>query len=184
MMYLDELLTKKDVVKTINQNMDALLYYVPEINYMIGFDQREPQQNYDLWNHVLLSLYRAEEIKCDDVDVRLALLLHDIAKPMCFVEGEVRTYPDYADESAKTSYKILRRLNYSDKEINKILYLVRNHNRAISDTLINRKPELAFKLYEVQYCDALAQNQKYLSRRMNYLSLTKKKIIKRSNITK
>ena len=37
-MSLEELLNNTNIVMTINQNMDTLLCYIPEIEEMIGFD--------------------------------------------------------------------------------------------------------------------------------------------------
>ena len=49
--YLEELLTRDNVVEGINTNINTILFYIPEINYMIDFDQKHPHHNYDLWHH-------------------------------------------------------------------------------------------------------------------------------------
>ena len=81
--YLEGLLTSNNVVANINTNINTLLFFIPEIKYMMNFDQKHPCHNYDLWNHTLLTLYNAEELSYNDFDTRLALLLHDIGKPFC-----------------------------------------------------------------------------------------------------
>jgi hypothetical protein len=63
--------------------------------------------------------------------------------------------------------------------INKILYLIKNCNGIIDDDVIERNPVLAEKLYEVQYCDIMAQDTKYLKDRVDYLTTTNYKLKKR-----
>ena len=178
-MSLEELLNNTNIVMTINQNMDTLLCYIPEIEEMIGFDQKHPHHHYDLWNHTLLALYIAEENGFLDYDVRLALLLHDIGKPFAYIEGPIRHYYNVSGASTKMAYVILKRLGYEEAFINKILYLIKNCNGIIDDDVIERNPVLAEKLYEVQYCDIMAQDTKYLKDRVDYLTTTNYKLKKR-----
>lgn len=178
-MFIDELLMGDNIISKINQNMDTLLYYIPEIRSMIGFDQKHPHHNYDLWNHTLLALYNAEVQEFNDLDVRFALLLHDIGKTECFVEGQVRRYYNHSIYSSKIAQSILERLGYSNEFKNLVLYLIKNHDSAMSDELIKDNSVLAEKLYEVQYCDSFAHNPKYLKKRLDYLTDAKKRIIKR-----
>ena len=109
-MSLEELLNNTNIVMTINQNMDTLLCYIPEIEEMIGFDQKHPHHHYDLWNHTLLALYIAEENGFLDYDVRLALLLHDIGKPVCFIDGDIRHYYNHSLYSAKIFFKLIHKM--------------------------------------------------------------------------
>ena len=172
-MSLEELLNNTNIVMTINQNMDTLLCYIPEIEEMIGFDQKHPHHHYDLWNHTLLALYIAEENGFLDYDVRLALLL----------DGDIRHYYNHSLYSAKIAKSFFKKTGYSKQFIKMVLFLIKNHDCPISDILIDKDPLLAKKLYEVQYCDSLAHNPKYLKKRLDYLSGTKTKLIKRG-ITK
>ncbi len=179
-MNIEKILNSTDVVMKINQNMDTLLYCIPEIENMIGFDQKHPHHHYDLWNHTLLALYMAEENGFFGYDVRLALLLHDIGKPVCFVDGDIRHYHNHSIYSAQIAQKFLEKTKYTKEFNNRVLFLIKNHDYPISDNLIKKNLELARKLYEVQYCDSLAHNPKYLKKRLDYLSDVKIKLIKRS----
>lgn len=187
--YLNELLTKDNVVANINTNINTLLFFIPEIKYMMNFDQKHPCHNYDLWNHTLLTLYNAEELSYNNFDTRLALLLHDIGKPFSYQEGNIRHYPNHNIVSAKMAYTILKRLGYKEDYINTITYLIKNHDKAISDELIRSDPELAQKLYQIQHCDVLAHSPQYAGKRTDYLyetntKIQKTRVEKRSKIIK
>mgnify|MGYP004548794893 CR=1 FL=1 len=174
-MSLKDILSGENVVANINENMDKILSYIPEISFLIGFDQKDPDHNLDLWNHTLLALYYSD----DEFDVRLALLLHDIGKPFAYIEGPIRHYYNVSGASTKMAYVILKRFGYEEAFINKILYLIKNCNGIIDDEVIERNPVLAEKLYEVQYCDIMAQDTKYLKDRVDYLTTTNYKLKKR-----
>ena len=70
-----------------------------------------------------------------------------------------------------------------------ITYLIKNHDKAISDELIRSDPELAQKLYQIQHCDVLAHSPQYMAKRIEYLyetdiKIQKEKVEKRSKIRK
>ena len=188
-MNLQEILEQNDLVMSINNNFNVLSFYIPEIECMVELNQKQPQHQHDLWNHTLLSLFRAEENDYTDFDVRLALLLHDIGKPFAYIEGPIRHYYNVSGASTKMAYVILKRLGYEEAFINKILYLIKNCNGIIDDDVIERNPVLAEKLYKIQYCDALAHNPQYMAKRIEYLyetdiKIQKEKVEKRSKIRK
>ena len=79
-MFLSEILMRENVVASINQNIDKLLYFIPELKCMMGFQEKESNYNLDLWNRTLLSLFNSEA----DLDVRLVILLRDIGKPFLY----------------------------------------------------------------------------------------------------
>lgn len=73
-MDLQEILEQNDLVMSINNNFNVLSFYIPEIECMVEFNQKQPQHQHDLWNHTLLSLFRAEEN--DYTDLMLDLLYY------------------------------------------------------------------------------------------------------------
>ena len=162
---LKEILLSDDVVEAINNNIDYLLDVIPEIKPMIGFPHNNPNHHLDVWNHTLLAL----SLSACDFDIRLTLLLHDIGKPFSYQDGIVRHFKNHQVVSMVMTKKILKRFNYTDEYINKICYLVRNHDYPISDTQITNNYNLAMKLYEIQRCDALAHHPDRLEKRKQYL---------------
>ena len=116
-MYLYGILTSDNIVESINKNMDYILDIIPEIKYMIGFDQNHPDHHLDVWEHTLCALSMSEK----DFEIRLSLLLHDIGKPFSYQDGEVRHFRGHQRVSSDMSRIILKRLGYSKEFVDKIL---------------------------------------------------------------
>ena len=168
-MDLKTILLSDDVVKSINKNLDYLVEIIPEIKFMFGFTQDHPHHHLDVWNHTLLALSLSKK----DFDVRLGLLLHDIGKPFSYQDEEVRHFRGHAKKSSLMAREILNRLNFDEEYINYMCYLVNNHDKKITDELIEKDYDLCLKLYEMQRCDALAHHPDSLEKRKKYLEKTK-----------
>ena len=172
-MSLQEILLSDDIVKSINDNEDELLFIIPEIKHMIGFEHNHPHHHLDVWEHTLLALSLSEK----DFDIRLCLLLHDIGKPFSYQDGEVRYFKNHPKVSAEMSKEILQRLGFDEDYSEYICYLIENHDTPISDEQIQANYELAIKLFKIQRCDALAHHPNKLEKRKDYLNKTKKKLL-------
>jgi poly(A) polymerase/tRNA nucleotidyltransferase (CCA-adding enzyme) len=69
-----------------------------------------------------------EKCPSDKLEVRLAAFLHDIGKPMTKQgEGELATFYGHEYVGARITVKILERLKYPKKVIDKTVLLVKNH---------------------------------------------------------
>lgn len=171
-MTLEKILLSDDVVKSINDNLDYMLIKIPEIEYMMGFDQNHPNHHLDVWNHTLLALSLSEK----DFDVRLTLLLHDIGKPFSYQDREVRHFKNHPKVSAIMTKDILTRLGYSDSYVEYITKLVKNHDKGIDKKLIEEDRLFCLKLYKIQRCDILAHNPKKLEKGISYLNNINKEL--------
>ena len=167
---LKNILLTIDVVESINNNIDLLFSIIPELSYMVGFDQKHPHHHLDVWNHTLLAL----SISKNDFDIRISLLLHDIGKPFSYQDEEIRHFRHHAITSKIISYNILKRIGFNDDFINKICYLIEKHDTLILLEDVEKNYELEYKRYEIQKCDALAHNPEKLDKRLKYLNKTKK----------
>jgi len=169
---LQQILTKDDIITSINENIYDLLNIIPEIKDMIGFEHNHPHHHLDVWNHTLLALSTSP----NDFKIRLVLLLHDIGKPHSYQDLEVRHFQGHADKSSEIANNILTRLEIKQEEINEICYMIKYHDTMISDELINNNKLLAQILFKIQTCDALAHNPTKLEKRKRYLMSLNKKI--------
>lgn len=173
---IKRILTNEDILNSINDNINILLEFIPEIRYMIGFEHNHPHHHLDVWKHTLYALSLSE---CD-FDIRLTLLLHDIGKPFSCQAGEVRHFHGHPKMSAYISKLILNRLGFEHEYINKICYLVENHNTPITEADVIDNYNLQLKRFAIQRCDSLAHHPDKLSKRKAYLDKTK--ILLKNNI--
>lgn len=103
-----------------------LKYIIPELEKGIGVSQNR-HHIYTIYRHSVLALKFASERKYD-LEVRLAALFHDIAKPQTKRgEGENSTFYNHDIVGAKFSANILQRLKFPKTTIEKVAHLVRNH---------------------------------------------------------
>jgi poly(A) polymerase len=102
---------------------------LPEIKAFQGVEQSpEHHPEGDVWIHTLLML-EGLSAGCP-VTLALGVLLHDVGKPGTFERGEDRIrFHGHVDLGVEIGEKILRRLRYSNAEIEQALALVANHMR-------------------------------------------------------
>jgi len=101
-----------------------LNFVIPELEN--GFDIAQNRHHiYSVYTHCVLALKFCPSKK---LEVRLASLLHDIAKPQTKRgEGEFATFYNHDHVGAKVAKKILQRLKFSSEIIEKVFLLVDNH---------------------------------------------------------
>ena len=108
------------------RELDLLIYIIPELEENYGVSQNK-HHIYDCYKHAVLSLEFAAKRKFN-IHVRMASLLHDIGKPAAKRgKGEDATFYNHEMIGAKMTVKILDRLRFPKKDIEKISKLVRYH---------------------------------------------------------
>lgn len=101
-----------------------LSYVIPELEAGVGVAQNR-HHIYTIYEHSIRTLQSCPSLK---PEVRLAALLHDIAKPQTKAgEGPDSTFYNHDYVGAKVTEKILRRLRFPAKIIAKTTLLVKNH---------------------------------------------------------
>ncbi len=159
---LSRTLTGRAAGRALLENSRIVARIMPELAPAMGFDQRNPHHCLDVWEHSV----RALESAPPELPVRLALLLHDAAKPLCCTEDEegVRHFYGHAAESAGLAEQLLRRLRYDNKTARLVTELVRRHDLPLdcSPKTLRRRlhqygADFLRQLIEVQRADCLAQ---------------------------
>ncbi len=102
-----------------------LEYVLPELLEGVGVAQ-DSEAAPDVFEHLLLSTNGAA---AERPDIRLAALLHDIAKPRTRVEDEDGAVHFYGhdEQSAQMAVEILGRLRLPKREIDHVAHLIRHH---------------------------------------------------------
>jgi [protein-PII] uridylyltransferase len=124
----------KNVGKTLSvmNELGVLSAYLPEFKDMIGFFQPGVYHCYTADEHTLIAIQNIEKLSDDETQLGqiynsipekdllyLALLFHDIAKPISVSGHEI-----IGGEVAST---VMIRLGYEEKEIELVKFLVRHH---------------------------------------------------------
>tara|TARA_Y100000310_G_C20672439_1_gene811046 strand:+ start:374 stop:1822 length:1449 start_codon:yes stop_codon:yes gene_type:complete len=108
------------------RELKLLQYIIPELEEGLKIKQNK-HHVYDCFEHAVLSLKYASK-QSFNIHVRLASLLHDIAKPRVKKgRGQSATFYNHEIVGAKMTSQILNRLKFSKKDIEKIVKLVRFH---------------------------------------------------------
>ena len=108
------------------RELGLLKYIMSELEEGFGVSQNK-HHIYDCYWHSVKALEYSAKKKFN-MQVRVASLLHDIAKPRVKAgKGEDATFYNHEVVGAKMTYEILTRLKFSKKDIEKITKLVRYH---------------------------------------------------------
>lgn len=105
----------------------------PEISQMIGVEQREEYHHKDVFYHTLEVVDNISR-KTDNVWLKFAALVHDIAKPRTkkFVEGTGWTFHGHEELGARMMKSIFRRMKLPLSQLDYMEKLIRLHLRPIA----------------------------------------------------
>ena len=164
----------------LEQYGGVLAAVLPEIQPSMGFLQRNPFHNRDVWQHTLEALGKSRP----DPIVRWALLLHDLGKPDCFTLDDrgIGHFYGHPQRSMELAEQILDRFHGDKKTRDTICLLVRDHDREAPATIKNARRWIARYgrdnvrlLLEVKRCDCLAHvdTPKTRARYNNLMEMTR-----------
>ena len=160
---MDKLLCGSHVLPVLLNWPDVLAMFLPEIAPCVGFNQHNRHHIYDVWGH---SAHAVAAVPAEVV-LRWTMLLHDIGKPACFTRDEqgVGHFYGHPAISADLAADICRRLRMDNRTAERIVTLVRWHDRDIARTekaiarAVSQLGEETFRqLLEVKRADNAAQS--------------------------
>ncbi|MFA5449406.1 MAG: CCA tRNA nucleotidyltransferase [Clostridia bacterium] len=121
----------------------ALKYIVPELLEGKGVLQRADFHKYDVFGHAL-SVFEAAP-----PEIRLAALLHDIAKPATL--RKTGRFAGHDKAGAEMAVNIMRRLVYPEAEIRRVKKLIAAHMYDLD----NKTGEKKLRLFILEHCDII-----------------------------
>ncbi len=146
--------------------LKLLQYISPELEQGIGIEQNQAHA-YDVWEHLLRSLQHAAD-KDWSLEIRLAALFHDISKPETRrFSRETNQFTFYGHEvvGSRETKKILERMKFPKKVIDKVVILIRWHMffsdtesitlSAVRRMITNVGPENIWDLMDLRICDRI-----------------------------
>lgn len=139
---------------------------IPELIASDGFDQHNPNHHLDVLGHTASVVDNTPP----QLALRLAALLHDVAKPGCFSldENGRGHFYGHMRASADVAENILKRLRYPNAVIDDAVKLISLHNIPRDDSmrcaltwLRYVGPRLAYDLVDLVKADYLAHDPSY-----------------------
>lgn len=124
---LVKLLCAPDCVRVLLNYRKIIFEVLPELNPVSGLVQRENSYCYDVYEHAAHAVGFAPP----EFVLRVALLLHDIGKPLCSDVSE--HFYRHAAQSVKLAEEILRRLRLGNIMRAQILFLVQWYDLPLCD---------------------------------------------------
>lgn len=147
---------------------------LPEFDAMMQTGQNTPHHAYTVGEHTVRALLHTP---CEKV-LRLAVLLHDVAKPSCRKTGEDGRdhFYGHPQEGSRMAEGILRRLKYENDTIHKVCRLVQWHDdnpplseRNVRRAVVRLGQEAYPAVFAVKRADILAQSGYKREEKLEYL---------------
>ena len=115
------LVTARDLIRFA----PILVQVIPELEPAVSFHQCNPNHRYDVYTHTAHVVATVSPA----LPLRWAALLHDAAKPQCFLRDEqgVGHFPDHAPKSAEIAHAVLKRLKAPTALRQQVCFLVEAH---------------------------------------------------------
>ena len=165
-MELEKLLLSNGILKGFNYLLRSglLKMILPEVEMLNDERYNFIHHKYNTYLHTLHSMEASEK----DLEIRLALLLHDTGKPLTLSQDELGVYHNYGHEekSAEIVDEVLTRLKFDSITINNVKILVANHMQPsrtrlrIKQLMSKYGNILTKKIFEVVYYDKISTNNK------------------------
>lgn len=163
---LKKLLCGKGVGRVLTEQRDLLAVAIPELEPCFDFAQNSAFHIYDVYAHTV----KVVEATPPEPVLRLAALLHDIAKPLCCVmEGETTHFKGHPKESARIAETVLKRLHAERNTIETVRALILHHDHfaccreeGLLQLLSELSPERVFLLFALMEADNRAKSERGL----------------------
>lgn len=152
----------------LRKYLDIFLEVLPELSLLENFNQNDPQHIYDALQHTLVSIKVVEP----KLELRLAMLFHDISKPLTATKNDDGTfsYIDHSKKSADMAREIMNRLKFKKNIISKVTKLIEYHDYYVDDNEARIKqfltkfgPDNIDDLYKIKKANFYAKNPAYTS---------------------
>ena len=168
-----KMLCGSNINKVLVDYFDIICIFMPELMPMKNFNQHNFHHKYDLLNHTAAVVSNIKPVP----HLRLAALLHDIAKPMCMTfdsEGTGHFYK-HASKGSQIAAEILSRMHSDNNTIDKVSKLIKWHDSPIQEKeeVIKKKlrtmgEEMLRELIELQRADTLGLADEFQNRLQHF----------------
>lgn len=170
-----------NVPELLAEYRDVFARIIPELKPSFDFRQITAHHRYDVFTHTVKAVGFAPK----DARIRLALLLHDIAKPLCHTTDKagISHFNGHPQKSADIAMEILRRFSFSSDFVNDVVRLIKYHDvrfekpRLHIKRLLMELTEEDFRnLLTIQRCDIMAQSEYIREEKLEHIDFIEKEL--------
>ncbi len=155
-----KLICGKGAVRILREYIDVVGVFLPELARCVGFDQNTKYHCFDVYEHTLQAL----ELCSEDLVTRLAVLFHDVGKPLCYTEDDNGGhFKGHAPIGVELADAFLHRLRFDNATIARLKLMIELHDLPIAaekkavKRLLQRMTDAdLLRLLEIKKCDRLA----------------------------
>lgn len=147
---------------------------LPEFDAMMETAQNNPHHMYTVGEHTIAALQNIAEDKV----LRLTMLLHDVAKPVCRTEDDkgIHHFYNHPKMGSKMAGNILRRLKFDNDTTDRVCRLVEWHDdnppvteKSIRRAMVRLGTEAYPAIFAVKRADILAQSAYHRTEKLKYV---------------
>jgi tRNA nucleotidyltransferase (CCA-adding enzyme) len=154
-------MTAEDIV----EYAPILTRVIPELAPCVDFLQHSPHHAFDVYTHIAHVTAGTPPV----LSIRLAALLHDIGKPLCYTEDEQGGhFKGHAPMGVEITREVLGRLRFDNETIRRMELLIEWHDIPLSaekkrvKRLMQKLTDAdILRLLEIKRCDRLAHAVDY-----------------------
>lgn len=169
---LTKLLCGKGCETVLREYPDVLAVIIPEISACVGFEQRTKYHDRDVYEHTIGAVTAIEP----KPHLRLAMLLHDLAKPDFFTLTDgTGHFKGHAKGSVAIAERVMKELKTDSAFAERVCALVKYHDMTIENRVpllkryLNRfGAELLLELIQVHIADDTAKAAEFRERIQEY----------------
>lgn len=148
--------------------------FLPEFDRMMETGQNNKHHCYTVGEHTIVAMQNIQPRKV----LRLAVLLHDVAKPVCITTDEAgqNHFKGHPEEGARMARKILRRLKFDNDTTDRVCLLIRWHDdrpklsqRNVRRVISRLGTDSMEDLFAVKRADTLGQSLYQRREKLDYV---------------
>jgi len=172
---LVKLVCGSDAHKTLLEYLDVVAVFLPELKTLKGFDQYNPFHIYDVLAHTAMVVDNIAPLP----HLRLAALLHDIAKPLTFSLDKkgIGHFYGHCELGSQMAKEILQRLKADNWTIERVALLIKYHDvhldeepKIIKRWMSKLTPVVFNEMLQLKRADRLAKNPRFSAERLEQLA--------------
>lgn len=178
---LVKLLCGTAVERILTDYKEIIFNIIPELRTLDGFRQDTPYHIYDVWTHTVKVVANVKNTQ----ELRVAALLHDIAKPECFTTDKkgIAHFKGHPELSAEKTVGILKSLRFPNSFIEAVYKIILLHDmypdgnkKTVARFCSKYSPKIIKITLELMRGDTTGKNPEFAEEQFDSYNLAERQI--------